>query len=193
MGYWTRPETELLVNLVGKDPAVARVYSNWPKFISRLAECEGFEEESRFEPQDGGVEIAGQISLTPYRYLYLRRSLGDSSREEFEQRRLSLPESRVFNTDFRLGTGERETVLQACLEDSYWLHITSDMTWWLRRLEDNPWAVLLEEQRYAGSDDGGIDYMRSYAVPLRLLQIRKRRPRLTEEQKRERSERLGIA
>ena len=67
------------------------------------------------------------------------------------------------------------------------------MNWWLKRLEDNPWAVLLEEQRYSGSDDGGIDYMRSYAVPLRLLQIRKKRPHISDEQKRLRSERLGIS
>ena len=35
--------------------------------------------------------------------------------------------------------------------------------------------------------------MRSYAVPLRLLQIRKKRPHISDEQKRLRSERLGIS
>lgn len=193
MGYWTRAETELLINLEGKDPSQASVYTNWPKFASRLGECEGFDKATEWEPTAGGREISGGLSLAPYRYLYLRRSLGEASKEEFDRRKELLPEAVFKQTAFRLGTGERETCLQACLDDPYWLNICSDMNWWLKRLEDNPWAVLLEEQRYSGSDDGGIDYMRSYAVPLRLLQIRKKRPHISDEQKRLRSERLGIS
>lgn len=191
MGYWTKPETEIIINLQGREPAQANVYTNWPRFASRLSSCEGFSPASTWQAPGGGEELIGSISLSPYRYLYLRRSLGESSRPDFEERKSELPEPRVFDTDFRLGTGERETVLQACLDDPYWLTISSDMTWWLKRLEDNPWAVMLEEQHYAGSDDGGIEYMRSYAVPLKLLQIRRRRPRLSEEERRARSERLS--
>lgn len=193
MGYWTKPETELLINLVGKDPAQANVYTNWPRFISRLGDCEGFSEHSTWQAPGGGSELIGSISLSPYRYLYLRSSLGDGAKPEFVERKASLPAPRVLDTAFRLGTGERETVLQACLEDSYWLHVTSDMTWWLRRLDGNPWAVMLEEQRYSGSDDGGIDYMRTYAVPLKLLQIRRRRPHLSPEEREARALRLQQA
>lgn len=193
MGYWTKPETELLINLVGREPAQANVYTNWPRFITRLNSCEGFTAGSTWQAPGGGEELLGSISLSPYRYLYLRRSLGDSVKADFEERKAELPEAKVFDTDFRLGTGERETVLQACLQDPYWLTITSDMTWWLKRLEDNPWASLLEEQHYAGSDDGGIEYMRTYAVPLQLLQIRRRRPRLSDSEKQARADRLQKA
>jgi len=194
MGYWTKIETELIINLQGRDPAMAEVNTNWPKYASRLQSCEGFQETERFEPEGGpGLELSGSVSLAPYRYLYLRKSLSDASLEEFNSRKASLPKLKSIKTAFRLGTGERETVLQAGLADPYWLFICTDMTWWLNRLENNKWAVLLEKQDYAGSDDGGVEYMSTYAVPLRLLQIRRRRPQLSQQQKDQRLARLGLS
>ena len=190
MGYWTKAEVELLINLEGKEPGKAQAYTNWPRFINRLNSSEGFDQLSTWSADDGSREMRGNISLAPYRYLYLRANLAAGGQDEWNRQQALLPKLKSYQSEFRLGTGERETCLLANMADPYWLHISTDMSWWLRRLQDNQWAVLIEEAHYAGTDDGGIDCMSTYVVPLSLLQIRRARPQLTDAEKAERTERL---
>jgi len=183
MGYWSRAETELLINLEGRDPALAHIITNWPAYINRLQQCQGYQQSAEWIAPDGKKEINGQVSLTPFRFIHLRAKLAESAVAEWKQAKLELPELEQVESPFRLGPGERETIISATQEDGFWAWVCTDMMWWMKTLEDNDWAVLVKEVAYAGADDGGSAVQQTYAVPRALIQIRKSRPQLTDEQR----------
>lgn len=183
MGYWSRAETELLINLEGRDPALAHVTTNWPAYINRLQQCQGYQQVGEWVAPDGKSEINGQVSLTPFRFIHLRSKLAESSVAEWEAAKAQLPEFAKVKSPFRLGPGERETIISATQDENFWAWVCTDMMWWMKTLEENDWAVLVREVHYAGADDGGSAVQQTYAVPRALLQIRKSRPQLTDEQR----------
>lgn len=190
MGYWSRAETELLINLEGRDPALAHVSTNWQSYIKKLEGCQGFEQVGTWTAPDGRQEISGQVNLHPFRFLHLRSKLADSLHDQFAEHKAELPELSKVSSPFRLGPGERETIISATQDEPFWMWICTDMMWWMKTLQDHDWAVLVREVEYAGADDGGSAVQQTWAVPRTLLQVRKARPQISDEQKAKLIERL---
>lgn len=190
MGYWSRSETELLINLEGRDPALAYIQTNWQSYIKKLQECQGYEQTGSWTAPDGRQEINGQVTLNPFRFLHLRSKLAGSLVEEFEQAKAELPEFSQAKSPFRLGPGERETVISATQDEPFWMWICTDMMWWMKTLQEHDWAILTREVEYAGADDGGSAVQQTFAVPRALFQVRKARPQISDEQKAKLIERL---
>lgn len=191
MGYWSRDETELIINIEGREPGTALVYTNWSIYANKLRDCQGYSEGGAWQSPDGKWQIDGKVSIAPFKYIHLRSDLAASKHDEFKQRAAKLPEAKHEESLFRLGTGERETLIVACQDDPFWISICTDMLPWLQRLEKHQWACLVEEVHYAGAEDGGSAIQRTYLLPRALLQIRKVRPRVTEERRQALISRLG--
>lgn len=196
MSYWTRAETELLVNISSEEPHRALITTNWKSYVSLLRDCEGFEEIKRFEPSEGGVEVQGTVDLSEYSWLFLRRSLSEGQLSEFEQEKTKLPSFTVEEIGYRPESHERETLIHAEPLNKYWLMVSTDMAHWVRRLDEHPFAVCVSEARYAGAEsteDAHTDRHRTYMLPRQLLSIRKKRREVSEEEKQRLRRQLGIS
>jgi len=183
MGYWNRSETEFIINLAGREPAIAYVSTNWASYVNKLKACQGFQMNEEWIAPDGRSEINGQVSLNPFRFIHLRSKLALSSHDQWKQEKEQLPQFTQVQTPFRLGPGERETVISAVQDEPFWAWACTDMMWWMKTLDANQWAVPVREVQYAGADDGGSAVQKTYAVPRALLQIRRSRPQLSDEQR----------
>lgn len=199
MSFWNRYETELLIGFSSKAPSEARVITNWPLYVNRVDACEGFSLFRELCPQEGGREISGTIDQSEYSYVYLRRHMSDQQQAEFDAAKAQLDDMQSEIVDYRPMSFERETVMLAGISERYWLNITTDMGTWIRRLDNHPYAVCVAEQIYGrapeeGSDvtEADVDRQRTYMLPLGLLSIRKARRQLTEEQRQELRDRLGV-
>lgn len=196
MSYWTRAETELLVNISSDEPHRALVTTNWKSYVSMLRDCEGFQETDRFEPAEGGVEVRGVVDLSEYSWLFLRRSLSDGQLAQFEQEKAKLPPLAVTEIPYRPEPHERETLMHTEPLNKYWLMISTDMAHWVRRLDEHPFAVCVSEARFRGADsadDAHTDRHRTYMLPRQLLSIRKKRREVSEEERERLRRQLGIS
>jgi len=199
MGYWSRIETELLINAASQEPNLMSVRTNWARYVNRLDQCEAFQEQGRFEPQQGGVEVHGTIDQSEYTFLHFRQHMTDEQQAQWETEKAKLPELVSTPTEYRPAAYERELLIHGEITDGYWLTVQTDMAVWIRRMERNPFAVLVAEQLYRaareddepGEDEDLTDRHRTYMIPRQLLTIRRNRPQLSEERKQELSKRMS--
>jgi len=192
-------ETELLITASSQAPNLMSVRTNWKRYVNRLAQCEGFEEQYRFAPDEGAVEVFGTIDQADYTFLHFRQRMTDKQRAQWEAERAKLPEPVSTPTEYRPAAYERELLIHGEILNGYWLTLQTDMAVWIRRMEHNPFAVLVAEQLYRaaredddhGDDEDLTDRHRTYMIPRQLLTIRRNRPQLSDERKQELSERMA--
>jgi len=182
MPPWTRDELELHLSITTENPSQVSVYTNWPYYVTRVENCEGFQEESAYE-MSGGKAVSGIIDVSEYQYLWLRKSFGsERSDHAYWQKRMELPQEPVKETsNYRAEPHERETHFMLVAADPYWFSIETDAAVWQRRLDKHPYAVCILDMAYASSSaDEGQSY-KKYLLPRSLLTIRKARPKYSEE------------
>jgi hypothetical protein len=193
MGSWLRSERELLITYRSDDPRRPTIRTNWPFYVTRLERSEGFQLTAAYGQDPADRDIEGVMDLRQFNYLHLRSRLEGRALQEFERRRGELPyQPQITDSDYRVGPYERETVFCAVKDDPYWMTVDTDMAVWQRRLDRNPYAVLVEITRYAGGD-GEAHERRVYKFPRRLLTVRRNRPRHSEEHRAKLRERLLTA
>lgn len=190
MAFWKLAEQELFItinNAADGDSDVSSVHrahmsSNWPYYVTRLEACEGFTVAEDHRPEEGGRQISGEVDLSEFAWFRLRAQLSDGQLEEFALRRAELPSTPVItHSAYKPGPGERELLVHGNAADPYWLTVQTDMATWLGRLDRNPYAVCVEEQPYVLPAGAEPVVLRTYRVPRKLLQIRRNRPRYSEE------------
>ena len=186
MGFWSRAETELTINIASEQPHVLSVTTNWSYYVSRLVACDGFTLLGEHNPTAGGREITGTVDISDFAYVRIRDTFGsDKLIAAFEREKARLPQMTSGPIPYRADSFERETLIHAEQLDRYWMRVDTDMGTWLRWMDDNPYAVCVEEHLYAGaaSTDGLTDRRRLYMVPRELLRIRRARPQISDAQR----------
>jgi hypothetical protein len=115
MGFWNKYETEMHLAIAAADPLRVGVYTNWPYYLTRFERCQGFTLVSAHEPAEGGREINGELDVSEFNYLWVRKTFGGelAERNYWRERKALAKKPENTTSDYKAGPHERETVFVA--------------------------------------------------------------------------------